>query len=250
MVAMLLTLAFTAAAPAAALTAVEESLRLRVEALRDNGAIGVAGLRVDGDPRLVDLYELLRFDVVCADDDDKHNERVRFFLYHSSEKKLRGPGGTVEIETTGEVPFRIPLASLLDLLHVEYTENSSLGDLETELWQAMFADPNDAFDPADYCHSPWYERCCREERTVGSLKEKGDWDELWLKMRPRKSVNPPPVAVPPGGDQIRFPRGVVVEHHDFDTLSLTLKEQILPPPGEDGDAGEPRPLCLMVLLKV
>ena len=193
---------------------------------------------------LVDLYELMSFEVVCAHDDDKHNEEVRFFLYHSSEKKIRNDDVTIEIETTGEPPFSIPLSELLDYLNVEYTDESSLGDLETEFWKAMFAPPNDAFDPADYCHSPWFERCCREERTVGSLKAKGDWDDLKVKMQPRKSVNPP--ADTPGGDSVRYPRGILVEHHDFDRLSLTLKERII---GPDGDE-QGLPLCVMALLKV
>ncbi|MBW4710447.1 hypothetical protein KX928_21870 [Roseobacter sp. YSTF-M11] len=192
---------------------------------------------------LVDLYELKSFEVICAHDDDKHREEVRFFLYHTSEKKLRHDDVTVEIEATGETPFRIPLAELLDYLDVEYTDDSSLGDLETELWTAMFAAPNDSFDPADYCHSPWYERCCREERTVGSLKAKGDWDELWLKMRPCKTVNPP--ADRDEAESVRLPRGILVEHHDFDQLSLTLKEPIFGPNGD-----EARPMCVMVLLKV
>ncbi len=193
---------------------------------------------------LVDLYELKSFDVVCAHDDDKHNERVRFFLYHTSEKKIRNDDVTIEIETTGEPPFSIPLSELLDYLNVEYTDESSLGDLETEFWKAMFAPPNDAFDPADYCHSPWFERCCREERTVGSIKAKGDWDDLKVKIQPCKTVNPP--ADTPGNDSVRLPRGILVEHHDFDRLSLTLKEAII---GPDGDEAR-LPLCVMALLKV
>lgn len=203
---------------------------------------------------LVDLYELLSFQVVCAHDDDKHVENVRFFLYHSSEKKIRHSNTTIDIEPTGETPFRMPLPALLDYLGVQYTDDSSLGDLETELWKAMFAAPNDQFDPAEYCHSPWYERCCREERTVGSLKSKGDWDDLWMKMVPVKSVNPPNDRVLDNGltETVRQPRGILVEHHDFDRLSLTLKERIQSPINDDNpDADrEPQPICVMALLKV
>ncbi len=192
--------------------------------------------------------------MVCAVDDDKLRAQVRFFLYHTSEKKIRAPdrqGPSVEIEVTDEPPFRIPLASMLDLFSVEYTDASSLGDLDTEFWTALFSEPNDTFDPDSYCHSPWYERCCREERTVGSLKEKGDWDELWLKIHPRKTVNPPTATFSPGTDntgfeQVRSPRGILVEHHDLNTLSLTLKEKIANPDTPDAT----QPMCLMVLLKV
>jgi hypothetical protein len=203
---------------------------------------------------LVDLYQLKSFQVVCAHDDDKHRERVKFFLYHTGEKKIRYKDETVEtvetveIEATGETPFRIPLSELLDYLDVEYTDETSLGDLETEFWTALFSAPNDAFDPTDYCHSPWYERCCREERTVGSMKAKGDWDELWLKMRPCKTVNPDPDVDDDGNppEPGRLPRGILVEHHDFDRLSLTLKEKIPRPDNSD----EAQPLCVMALLKV
>jgi hypothetical protein len=191
---------------------------------------------------LVDLYELIPFDVVCAHDADNVLETVLFYLYHTSEKRLRVPApgtGSIEIEDE-DPPFRIPLVQLLELFSVEYSDASGLGDLETELWTVMFADPNDQIDPSLICHSPWYERCCREERTVGSLKERGDWDELWVKMRPRKTVN---ATTGPNGNVEHFPAGVVVEHHDFDTLSLLRRGGAV--------AGErPQPLNLMVLLKV
>ena len=191
---------------------------------------------------LVDLYELLPFEVVCAHDDDHHAETVRFYLYHTTEKRIRRPGGgtPINIESAAEQPpFRISLPVLLDLYKVEYSDSSSLGDLETELWSAMFKDPNDDFDPGDYCHSPWFEKCCREERTVRSLKEKGDWDELWLKVVPTKVLNTlAAVNEPPGK-----PRGVQVQHHDLNTLSLMLAYDVK-------EAGNSVPLRLMILLKV
>ncbi|MBO9398551.1 hypothetical protein J7400_17905 [Shimia sp. R9_2] len=197
---------------------------------------------------LVDLYELQSFDVICADDDDKRKVEARFFLYHTSEKKIsmEGPNGTetVEIEKRGETPFSIPVSEMLDYLGVEYIDETSLGDLETELWKAMFAPPNDPFDPSDYCHSPWYERCCREERTVGSLKAKGDWDDLKLKMQPVKTVNTPSLERDTTSTN-RHPPEILVEHHDFDRLSLKLRERI--PIGNGDDLAN---VCLMVLLKV
>lgn len=192
---------------------------------------------------LVDVYELLPFRVVCAHDDDKHVENVRLFLYHSSEKKIRGPGnvGSIEIEETGEPVFRIALAQMLSVLDVDYDDNNSLQDLEEELWSKMFADPNDNFDPDEYCHSPWYERCCREERSVGSLKEKGDWDELWFKMMPVKSINSEPDVSNPDQSHGRLPRNVFVGHLDLNTVSLRYMAP---------DSLEEIPLHVMVLLKV
>jgi hypothetical protein len=197
---------------------------------------------------LVDLYELKDFEVICADDDDKRFGRARFFLYHTSERRItmEGPNGTqsVDIEERGETPFSIPMAQMLDHLGVEYTDETSLGDLETELWKAMFAPPNDQFDPSDYCHSPWYERCCREERTVGSLKAKGDWDELKLKMIPCKIVNPA-FQEDEETSTDRRPANILVAHHDFDRLSLVLRERRRDEAGNSIDS-----VCLMVLLKV
>ncbi|MBO9402628.1 hypothetical protein [Shimia sp. R9_3] len=197
---------------------------------------------------LVDLYELKSFEVICADDDDKRRGEARFFLYHTSEKRIsmEGPNGTVtvDIEERGETPFSIPVSEILDYLGVEYTDDTSLGDLETELWKAMFAPPNDPFDPSDYCHSPWYERCCREERTVGSLKAKGDWDDLKLKMIPCKVVNPAPLERDDSSSE-RRPPNILVAHHDFDRLSLVLRERIF-----INDNQQLANVCLMVLLKV
>ncbi|MEM9010945.1 MAG: hypothetical protein AAGE18_06945 [Pseudomonadota bacterium] len=213
---------------------------------------------------LVDLYQLLRFRVVCAHDDDRHVEDVLFYLYHSSEKKVRGPGPepqTITIEETGEPAFKIPLFDLLSVLEVEYSDETSLQDLEEELWEKMFGDPNDAFDPEDYCHSPWYERCCREERTVGSLKERGDADQLFIKMMPVKSVNPLAVIPNPGSDDLFQPRNpltdpprpvdVDVGHLDFNTVGLRYRDLLASlRVDEQGNPLESPPLHLMVLLKV
>ncbi|PUB12424.1 hypothetical protein [Yoonia sediminilitoris] len=203
---------------------------------------------------LVDLYELMAFPVLCANDDDTNVRPVRFFLHHTNESRQQYKGSVIvdsELER-GDPHYRMPLAGLLDYLGVAYNDETSLGDLETELWKAMFAPPNDPFDNSDYCHSPWFERCCREERTVGSLKSKGDWNDLWCKFKPIKTVNPPADRISDDGntESVRHPRGVQVDHHDFDQLSLTLKEEIVSPIGTGNDAGEPQPLHLMVLLKV
>jgi hypothetical protein len=140
---------------------------------------------------LVDIYILFPFKVVCSEDDQKSEENVFFYLYHSSEKKIRftkadNTTESVEIEPIDNPPWRLPFADLLSLYQVKYTDTSSLGDLETEFWKAFFADPNDQFDDDDYCHSPWFDRCCGEKRTVADLKSRGDWDDLWLKTMPVK----------------------------------------------------------------
>ena len=156
---------------------------------------------------------------------------------------------------------------MLERYEVNYTDCSSLGDLETEFWKAFFADPNDNNFVGQYCHSPWYERCCREERTVESLKKKGDWDDLWFQMRPRKTINYPyPGFVVDGGidpiPPLPAPTQIQVVHFDFNTIGIKLLRsphydlcgQRCPIVGE-GDGEEDNNPCkdelkVMLLLKV
>lgn len=181
---------------------------------------------------LVDVYQLDYFNVVCSEDDEKYESWVTFYLYHSGEKKLRfkpeaGAVKNIEIEPADGRAYRIPFADMLHRYNISYTDSSSLEDLETEFWQAFLASPNDSFDDEQYCHSPWFDRCCREQATVGSIKRKNEWDEMWFQMRPRKTVNYPftaPAGTPatPDGTPMPAPTQIMVTHHDFDTLSIML----------------------------
>ncbi len=205
---------------------------------------------------LVDIYRLLPFEVVCAIDDDKSKQTVNFFLYHTGEKKIPDPESTaatklpaVEIESSDfPVQFKTPLAEVLDMFDVPFTNDSSLGDLETELWKAMFAPPNDEFDMDDYCHSPWFERCCREERTVESIKKKGDWDDLWLKIMPVKTVN-----FQATNNEPLSPRDVFVAHFNMNNVGLKWEASSdagTGNTGADGNVTIEDEQKLMVLLKV
>jgi len=173
---------------------------------------------------LVDVYQLDYFQVVCAEDDNKYKAWVNFYLYHSSEKRIRLGTESIEIEPTDAHPYKVAFKEMLERYKVSYTETTSLGDLEIEFWKAFFAAPNDQFDDDQYCHSPWFERCCREERTVKSLRQKGDWDDIWFQARPRKTINyiysaaEGGTAVPP----TPAPTQIQVVHFDFDTLGITL----------------------------
>ena len=210
---------------------------------------------------LVDIYQLDYFEAVCAEDKDKFTTNVNFYLYHSSEKKIRDENGnSIEIERRDGRPFKIQLNTMLKQLFGEdYVPDpeQSLGDLETEFWKKLFADPNDEFDDDQYCHSPWFERCCREEKTVKKLMSSGDCDDLWFQMRPRKTVNYP-IGGSPVGAITPAPTQIQVDHFDFDSLGLTLLQNPPapvpgpPPRGNDGD-GNVDPITelkVMVLLKV
>jgi hypothetical protein len=194
---------------------------------------------------VTDAYQLEAFEVVCSEDDIKERHEVLFYLFHSSERKIRtrveGENGVVEVDILGpgEVPHRIPFAKMLEIYKVQYDDDTTLGDLETEFWDAFYAPPNERFDDDLDCHSPWFDRCCGEKRTVGELKKRGDWDEIWFQTRPAKTVNTVNTA-----DESRdeLPEFVRVDHYDFDTLGVTYN----PPAGDE----EPDRLPVMLLLKV
>lgn len=236
---------------------------------------------------LVDLYQLDYFPVVCCEDKQTRPMWTTFYLFHGSERKLRWAPGEGEVgKTTAfdiqveDQPFRIPFKDLLDLYKVDYTDDSSVGDLETEFWEAFFKAPNDEFDDDQYCHSPWFDRCCREQKSVRDLKRQRDWDDLYFQMRPRKTVNYPGAFfdgtavtfrvpdLPVGDNRIMpAPTQVQVVQYDFKTIGLTLlAPPVYPqewftrtnPPGPISDQFPDRfrdnnladEIKLMVLLKV
>lgn len=177
---------------------------------------------------LVDVYQLDYFRVLCATGDDKDDQSeawVNFYLYHTNEKRLIAKDRTLkpfEIEPIDLQPYRILFKELLYLFKVEYTDTTSLDDLENDFWKVFFKYPNDSFEEDQFCHSPWFEKCCGEKRTVGDLKKQGAWDDIWFQMRPRKTINFPFNA---NADLVLSdpaPTQVMVTHFDFDTLGIAL----------------------------
>lgn len=184
---------------------------------------------------LIDVYQLDYFPVICAtgeSKDDRRDAYVNFYLYHSSENRFKSvsspPAGNFEIEPTDgrRRPFRIPFTKMLELYNVPYTDSSSLEDLETEFWKKLFEGPtNDEFDEDQYCHSPWFEKCCGEQRTVGTLKSRGNWNDILFQMRPRK-VNhfpqTPNQETTPLEALASAKADVMAMHFDFNTIGLRL----------------------------
>lgn len=155
-----------------------------------------------GTAPLVDVYKLEYFPVVCREDDETRSAFATFYLHHSTERRVRvrpeaGAATSIDIQPKdfpdGEPrdfpEWGIPFADMLTRYDVTYTDTTSLGDLETEFWKAFFREPNDQFGDDQYCHSPWFERCCKEQQSVRQLKEKGDWDDMIFHTRPWKSLN-------------------------------------------------------------
>ncbi|MEO8956355.1 MAG: hypothetical protein ABI396_04185 [Ktedonobacteraceae bacterium] len=216
---------------------------------------------------LVDVYQLDYFRVVCSTGDTKDDQNeawVNFYLYHSSERRIRLPSAkppSVEIETIDQQPYKILFKDMLELYKGKngfaWTADSTLDDLETDFWKAFFQKPNDDFDEDQYCHSPWFEKCCGEKRTVGQLMKQGDWDDIWFKVMPLKTDNYPVPTNPPDPPypQHTAPSQILVTHFDFDTLGIALLGQPDYPP----DPGVPvegttkykrDELKVMMLLKV
>lgn len=221
---------------------------------------------------LIDIYQLDYFPVICAtgeSKDDRHDAYVNFYLYHSSENRFKSvatpSAGTFEIEPTDgrRRPFRIPFTQMLQMYNVPYTDSSSLEDLETEFWKKLFEDPNDEFDEDQYCHSPWFEKCCGEQRTVGTLKSRGNWNDIMFQMRPRKMARFPQTST---ADELATLDGlptaradVMAMHFDFNSIGLRLlAEPAYPSSGTDPSLNiEPnltdaakKEIKVMVLLKV
>lgn len=234
---------------------------------------------------LVDVYQLEYFQAVCARGEtaaDETPEWVNLYLYHAGERRIRIPQQppasslVVDIEPPDTQPYRVPFAEMLKLYGVKYTDTTSLDDLETDFWTAFFNSPNDEFDPDQYCHSPWFEKCCGEKRSVKELKDRGDWDDIWLKVEPRKTINYPDAAIAivsatAGGpltgnvtgsfsltsDCLSQPAPTQIEvtHRDFDTLAVRLLAPPVYPPDFPGTVFTAPPdyrseAKVMLLLKV
>jgi len=209
---------------------------------------------------LVDAYQLDYFEVVCADGDekdDRHDQFVNFYLYHTSETELKPITANptrkkiiIEPSDDDHFNFKIPFEEMLKLYGVEYTSSQSLGDIVVEFWDKFFTKPNDRFDPDQYCHSPWFEKCCGENRSYAMLKQRGNWDEIWFQMRARKTINFPAPSVANETPQL-FPNNLEVVHLNFNQIGVKLRKRpffpAAPPPPPDINQDE---LKIMLLLKV
>lgn len=175
---------------------------------------------------LVDLYKLEYFEVVCREDDETRPAFATFYLHHSSERRVRVADGetrrSIDIQPKDSPELGIPFADMLTRYAVEYTDTTSLDDLETEFWKAFFRDPNDQFGDDQYCHSPWFERCCKQNTSVAELKSSGDWNDLIFQVRPRKTVN---LVASPNGENGSNPRpaNITVQHLDNNRTALLFR---------------------------
>lgn len=211
---------------------------------------------------VVDAYQLGYFQVICPEDENTRRLTwVNFYIYHASEAKIRttallSPSDTtqtqkqvtVEIEPGNlKQQYKVKFTEMLKRYDVTWDSTTLLEVLVQDFWTKFF-DPNEAFDEDQYCHSPWFDGCCKEQKTVGDLK--GELDKLYFKMQPQKTVNYlldagdasnpskgilPPNPTPPSppgsatGDPTLYPpfgyelpHNIEVVHYDFNTMGIEL----------------------------
>jgi hypothetical protein len=214
-----------------------------------------------GTAPLVDVYKLEYFEVACREDEDTHPAFATFYLSHSDERRVRvtDEGGkrlTIDIQPKDFPEVGIPFADMLTRYNVQYKDTTSLADLEVEFYKVFFSAPNDQFGDDQYCHSPWFERCCKEDQSVKEIKEKGDWDDIIFHVRPRKSINFEATGVE---DELTFPRPskVFVQHLDNNRTAIWFEGLAVHDGGDETRAREyigedefDHELKVMVLLKV
>jgi hypothetical protein len=223
---------------------------------------------------LVDVYQLDYFPVIRATGDtpqDRQEAWVNFYLYNDSERTIRTTvlgaqaAIVVDVEPRDLTPFRVQFKDMLELYKVQYVDTTTLDELENNFWTAFF-DPNglnDRFDADQYCHSPWFEKCCGEQRSVSELKARGDWEHLWLKWRARKTINfpapPPTEKLVPNQAPGVAPTNLEIVHFDWNQLGValiappvyvpTLDANKTPVLNDQGPKQDPSELKVMLLLK-
>ncbi len=74
----------------------------------------------------------------------------------------------------------VALPLMLDELKVRYDDRRTLADVINDMWEALFQDPNDEIQ---HDVSPWIRDAFNRGRTIGSLREGGEWDNLRVGMR-------------------------------------------------------------------
>lgn len=182
---------------------------------------------------LVDIYQLEYFPAVCATDEGEEVRLVTFQIKLSQESKresMRRRTSILEVEDLETYHTKLKLADLLTLYEVDYSDSTDIEELEASFWDSFLQrTTTDDFDPEQYGHSPAFQRLCKDQRTVGDLKAKGDFDRMILKMVPTKVSWYPPYELDGPKPRPRSTEGetwphnhIKVVHYDFETLGIRL----------------------------
>jgi len=135
---------------------------------------------------LVDVYELMEVspeieanlpETIKTSD----GKPARFFLYYHHEESDRFK---LDIKVyRDKARFGIPLETVLTEYGVEWEDDDTLQDVRNDLWDRLFALPNDEIS---HVSSPWIEEKCIERAKVGELKTNDEWQDIKLAFRPVK----------------------------------------------------------------
>jgi hypothetical protein len=125
---------------------------------------------------LIDIYELTP---ISGDKDNPGPFSLFFYYGHVDEEKY---GLSVRVGRE-RARLGLHLERLLAELSVAYDDDSSIGDVVNDMWDALRQDPNDELAHGT---SPWIDQCCGEARTVAELKRTQQWNDLYLGIKPVK----------------------------------------------------------------
>jgi hypothetical protein len=137
---------------------------------------------------------------------------------------------------------------MLQELGVVYKDSSSIGDVINDMWAAFRKDPNDEIK---HCATDWIDQCCGKKRTVGDLKEAGEWEDLHVALKPRKCGKGTDVLMrtgPSGEPEINDDALCQVEigQANYNNLYVKVDEDVFTAVGENPVTD----LCLMFLLRI
>ncbi len=145
-----------------------------------------------------------------------------------------------------KVKIGYPLEILLEELGVSYKETSTIGDVLNDMWAAFCKDPNDELK---HCETAWISECCGKKRTVADLKEGGEWEDLFVALKPRKCGK--------GADTLLGPNGVEsarcqvdIGQANYNTLFVRVDDDVFSAVGRDGEPTGREEVCLMFLLRI
>jgi len=157
---------------------------------------------------LIDIYELMP----VTNGKDNSQEYKLFFYYGHADEEDYGLSVRVGRE---RVRLGLHFERVLAELKVAYTDDSSIGDVLNDMWDALRKDPNDELA---HGHSPWIEQCCGESRTVAELKRTQQWVDLYLAIKPAKLTELHRSGSGDAGQRFF----VETTHVDYDTILLQV----------------------------
>jgi hypothetical protein len=179
---------------------------------------------------LIDIYELAP---IIGAQANPGPFSLFFYYGHADEEKY---GLSVRVGRE-RARLGLHLDRLLAEIGLEYTDDSSIGDVVNDMWDALRKDPNDELAHGT---SPWIDEACGEARTVAELKRTQQWDDLYLGIKPVKVTLLPGSGTPPQAPQFT----VTAVQANYDTVYLKVDGFGKDPAGNDREQAD-----LMILLR-